>query len=450
MPKLQKMHLVIYLSSALLHGVWFAFSATFGAHDFQMYDSAHYLALSENLSTHNVFSRALQAPFYPDLARTPGYPVFLLVLQSIGVPLIAVACIQSLLAAIVPVLMFDVLRARLHSARVVSIAVSLLFIDLSVLLFAPYILTDGLFYVVFALLMWSLLRELKPDKVNFAKTIFLPALLTGCLVMIRPIALFLPLLLIVWWFYQHQKLRTIVLGAVLVFALPGGWAIRNYATFGTFSMSSMGPNNLLMFNAAGVQAYAEQRDFEVVQREWMVAARSNFDWENDHHATRDYMRWCRHEALTIFRAHPQATVRIFTENALSFFLKPPRGYFDLNFNLKSTYAPLGALGDQRNLSARFIALRLETSTIGLILTVTQFLVNVIQLLLATIGFIHLWKVNRPVFYLLVIGVAYFWFFSLFTQTDARFRLPVVPLLVLASGFGFEKLANFRRLKTKAS
>ncbi len=449
MPKLQKMYLVIYLSSALLHGVWFALSATFGSHDFQMYDSAHYLTLSENLSTHNVFSRALQAPFYPDLARTPGYPVFLLFLQSIGIPLIAVACIQSLLAAIVPVLMFDLLRTRLHRARGALIAVSLLFIDLSVLLFAPYILTDGLFYVVFALLLWSLLRESEPTKTNFTKTVILPALLTGCLVLIRPIALFLPLLLIVWWLYQRKNLRAVVVGAFLVFALPGGWAVRNYAKFGTFSMSSMGPNNLLMFNAAGVQAYAEQRDFEVVQREWMASARSSFDWENDHYATRDYMRWCRAEAFAIFKTHPQATVRMFAENALSFFLKPPRGYFDLNFNLRSTYAPLGALGDQRKLSARLIALRHETSNIGLIMTSIQFLVNVIQLLLATLGFIHLWSVNRAIFYLLVIGVVYFWFFSLFTQTDARFRLPVVPLLVLACGFGFEKLANFRRLKTKA-
>lgn len=449
MPKLRKMYIAIYLSSAVLHLLWFALSATFGMHNFQLYDSAHYLILSENLSAHGVFSRALQAPFYPDLARTPGYPVFLLTLQSLGLPLVAVACIQSLLAALVPLLVFDLLRLHLHTLRAVSVAVALLLVDCSVLLFAPYILTDGLFYVVFSVLVWSLLRDIDFEKASFKQAILLPALLTGCLVMIRPIAIFLPFLLIMWWVYQRNTLRAIVVGAFLVFALPGGWVARNYVTFGTFSMSSMGPNNLLMFNAAGVQAYAEQRDFEAVQREWMAAAQSNFDWKNDPYATRDYMQWCQHEAMAIFRAHPQATVRMFAENGLSFFLKPPRGYFDLNFNLKSSYTPIGELGDQRKFSTRLSALRNETSSIGLTLTVAQFFVNLVQLFLAAIGFVYLWKKNRAAFYFLGAGILYFWFFSLFTQTDARFRLPVVPLLVVASGFGFEKLAIFRILKTKA-
>ncbi len=450
MPKLRKMYVVLYLSSAALHVLWVTLSATFGLHEFQLYDSAHYLTLSENLSTHGVFSRALQAPFYPDLARTPGYPVFLLALQSIGLPILAVAYLQSLLAACVPVLIFDVLQRRLHSTRAALLAASLVMLDFSVLLFAPYILTDGLFYVLLATLLWLMLRYTEPEKQRFANTVLLPALVTGCLVLVRPIAFLLPFLLIFWWVFHRKSLLSIALGALLVFALPGGWVARNAITFGTPSLSSMGPNNLLMFNAAGVQAYAEQRDFEMVQREWMALARSNFDWESDRLATRDYMRWCRREALQVFKTYPGATLRMLVENGVSYFLKPPRGYFDLNFDLKSSYTPVAELGDTRSVTDRFAALQRETSTIGLGLTALQFLLSLLQFILAVVGLVHLWKVNRSLFFLLLASLLYFWFFSLFSQTDARFRLPALPLLVVASGFGIEKLVNFRLLKTKAS
>lgn len=450
MPKLQKMYLVVYLCAVAIQVIWFVCGMHFGTHRFQLYDSAHYLILSENLATHGAFSRAMQDPFFPDIARTPGYPFFLLVMQQMGASLTAISLFQCLLAATVPVLIFDLLRRHLRSIQFAIAAVVVLLIDLSVLLFSPYLLTDSLFYVGFAWLLWVLLRFSNTSTPHIGVQIILPALLTGCLVLIRPIALFLPILLVLWWVFQKKPLRVVLLGVLLVFALPGGWMTRNYNTFGVFTMSSMGPNNLLMFNAAGVQAHAEKRSFEAVQGEWMAAARSNFDWQNDPNATRNYMRWCRSEALRIFKNHPIATTRVYLENAASFFLKPPRGYFDVNFNLRSEYTPVSELGDRRSITARFGALRNDTSSIGLALTTLQFLLNLFQLAMATLGLAFLWKINRSWFYLLSTALLYFWFFSLFTQTDARFRLPVVPILIIASGFGFEKLATFRYRKAKAS
>ena len=62
--------------------LFFLFLSTEG--EFLEADSGYYLRLAEILREHHVFSDSVQAPFHPQIFRTPGYPAFLALLSMLG------------------------------------------------------------------------------------------------------------------------------------------------------------------------------------------------------------------------------------------------------------------------------------------------------------------------------------------------------------------------------
>ena len=61
-------------------------------------DQLHYLLLGKNLMEHGSFSRCTEAPYRPDMFRTPVYPFFVGVLDHLGGPA-AIYLFQVLLHA---------------------------------------------------------------------------------------------------------------------------------------------------------------------------------------------------------------------------------------------------------------------------------------------------------------------------------------------------------------
>lgn len=426
----QRLTIPVVFSVALaVRLIWWALAYGLGDYGFTTYDSEQYLRLAENLRLYGVFSQSVSAPFYPDVVRTPGYPVWLAFWGWLELPIAGIALVQSVLGALVPVV-------AMRTARALGFLGCgwmglLLAVDAGLAVFAPLMLTDALFTLLVAVWMHLLLTA--TSRPNWLAT----AALAGALVLIRPSGLFIPLATLAWALVR-LGVKPISLGvAVVAMALPFGWMVRNYSEQNSFILSTIGPNTLYLFHAAAVKAQAEKRSFQSVQSEMINELNMRFDWGNDPEAISDFTTYCKHASMDVYRAYPAAAAKVTVMNLTSFIAKPPRGYFDVALGLGKSNTPVTGFQADRSqgLLQRLMA---TTSATTMAFSGYQFALQLLQTLLFILGLRILWIRHKPLALLVMAVFGYFWFTSAITETDARFRLPVLPIMALCWAVALEK------------
>lgn len=432
---LQKIEVRLFAFAFSLRLCWWLAVMILGNASFVYYDSDQFILLAENLYQHGVFSRGSiesATGLFPDIARTPGYPIFLIPFRALGIPLEVVALLQLLLASFVPIWLYRS-AVILNAPRKFLVAL-IPILDLSFVFISGTILSDGLFFTLLCLSIYLSLRELSKQGVPW-----LTALLLVALIWIRPIAVFLlPVFVFLFVFppggIQRKPSGQLLKGLMLFMLLFSLWPVRNYRHFGVFTYSSMSTNNLLLYNAAAAKAKAVGTDFTSVQHSLAREVMATQDWEHDPHATRHYLDTCRAKAVSIILEHPKESSSVIIKNLAGYFVKPPRSYFDLVFQKDFKYEPLTGFASEGSLSHRFNRFFSQSHRSTLLLSLYALVVNLITLALAIVGSVYAWKHHRRAAIFLITLLFYFWFLSVFTMTDARFRIPAIAALSLLSGF----------------
>ena len=224
-------------------------------------DSVQYLTLAENLQDHGIFSQSFSAPYVADVQRTPGYPVFLMLLGGF-VPLVLV--VQHLLVLATGYLLYRILR-RYFSRRSAMTAMWLYLLQPYPMIFASMVLSETLFtFLLLAalslFLRWYRLYGLLDLALAFAVL---------CLAAyVRPIGY--PLLLAAGLLtsiklFVHRR-WLMVPGLALVLLVPalliGPWMLRNQALTGQYTFSSMGRMGLLHGRMGGLEAWRQGRSLD--------------------------------------------------------------------------------------------------------------------------------------------------------------------------------------------
>ncbi|MGF1564927.1 MAG: hypothetical protein ACFCUH_06145 [Flavobacteriales bacterium] len=411
----------IFAIALIIRLIWWGVAHFYGAYTFTTYDSSQYLQLAHNVLHHGEFSQSVSAPFYPDVVRTPGYPLWLVLFGWMSSPTGFIALVQSVIGSLVPVVVAKTALAL--KLRFAGWAGLLLAVDAALVVFTPLVLTDGLFTLLFAVWFYQMVTA----RSGFGW--MTAALLAGVLVLIRPSGLIIPLATFVWCGVRiGWKPFSLGVGIVALL-LPFGWMLRNYTVQNTFALSTIGPNTLYLFHAAAVKAKGEDRSFNAVQSEFIENLNARFDWANDPQAISDFLAHCKRTSISIYAQYPKAAAQVTASNLVAFIAKPPRGYFDDALGLKKGYDPVTGFQANKdlNLAQRLID---NTSKVSLALSGYQFVLQLAQTVLFALGMKSLWSVNRRLSLLIAALFAYFCLSSAITQTDARFRLPVLPLMGL--------------------
>ncbi len=219
-----------------------------------MGDVKGYLLLAENLYEHGVFSLSLEEPLMPDSFRAPGYPSFLAALYAVFGSWLMVLVAQSVVVSVAPALLYLVVRP-LHerAAWWGSIAFALE----PIRLFASSVLLSDALFV--CLLLGMLLLFIKAVERSSLALVAGVGLLLGAAILVRPIAQFLPLVLLGYLAFQRVPWRrALPLAAVFLLvcaALVLPWMARNHARFGSWSISSVSTYNLAVYNAPEYARY---------------------------------------------------------------------------------------------------------------------------------------------------------------------------------------------------
>lgn len=230
-------------------------------------DAKGYAILAQNILNHGVFSVAQEPPYYPESFRSPGYPAFLAALFAIFNNWTAVAFAQVILLSIAPMLLYLLLRPYHERAAFWG---SILFaIEPVHLYLSSTLLSDALF----ATLLLASLLCLERARGGLWRHGAAGGLVLGAAILVRPIAMFLPLLYVAYATLprptkaQWLAAAAIVAG-VMVVVLP--WSLRNWQHFHSFSTSSVGAYNLMLYNAPEYLKYRPSLEGQRVYDEFMA------------------------------------------------------------------------------------------------------------------------------------------------------------------------------------
>jgi len=337
--------------------------------------------------------------------RTPGYP---LLLAAFGLHVVPVIVFQHLLNAALAVAIYLFVARRIGSRFVALTAAVLFAADTPTLHYANKILTESLFtallFVVFVLVAYN--RKLP-----------LAGVLTGVLVLIRPVAIVYFIVVALCLALNRVRARTIAAFIALALVLPIGWEFRNLHHTGVFTISSIGGLNMLSYRAAGALAIEDDGDFDadlvdeqkglVGDADAEIQAKLHIqDAEDLPDAVRS--KYYSQIAWRVLRQHPRAAAMLTLRGLLV-------NLFDSRWEGMEVVSRFPATIVQHGLDA-FTA---------------------IVFAFATIGAIALWRRDRNLALLLVATIGYYVLISAGGESESRFRVPVMPQLLIAAACGIE-------------
>jgi hypothetical protein len=337
--------------------------------------------------------------------RTPGYP---LLLAAFGLRVAPVIVLQHLLNAALAVAIYIFVMRRLGSRFVALTAAILFAADTPTLHYANKILTETLFTVVLFIVF---------VLVAYARKLPLAALLTGVLVLIRPVAILYFAIVVLCLVVRRIRLRTLAVFIALALVLPLGWGLRNLHHTGVFTISSISGTNMLLYRAAGALAIEDDGDFDADLDDEQKGLQADADTEiesrlriSDAEELPDAVRGTNYSqiAMRVLRQHPRATAMLTLRGVLV-------NLFDSRWEGLEIVSRLPAEIVHRSLDA----------------------FGAIVVAFAAIGIAALWRRDRDLALLLVATIAYYVIISAGGESEARFRVPVVPYLMIAAACGVE-------------
>lgn len=357
--------------------------------DFFFPDSFTYMAPAQHLRHGLGF---VTEPGVPETMRTPGYPLFLLPFTNMAL----VVALQHLMNAGLAVAIYFFTRRRL--SRFAAVVAAMIFaLDVPTIHYANKVLSETLFTLLLFVLFVLAARG-KPS-----------GLLSGVLVLIRPVAIL--------YFAVLLRRRRMIAFCIAALLLPLLWAARNGYRTGVFTVSSIAGVNWLEYRAAGALAMEDQgedfpADLRMHQKELEDDAEDEIDdrlhvaAEDLPHAVmaREYGRIGRRVALQ----HP-AALAVLTARGL---------LVDL-------------------LDSDWEALEVVSVLHPSLLELTCNALQAALLVFAAIGILTLWRSDRELALLLLLTIAYFVVMAAGAESEARFRVPVIPQFAIAAAAGVD-------------
>ncbi len=381
--------------------------------DFYYPDSFTYLAPSLSMLRGLGFSTEGD----PETLRTPGYPVFLLPFVAMKAPAGAIVAIQHLMDALLAAAIY-ILARRNGARRSAAFAAALILgLDTITIHYANKILTETLSAViVFSIFVIVTHRRTLP-------ALILTGLLCGALVLVRPVAILYFGVVILWLAYVRTRPVAIVVFAAAALLPPLAWASRNAAHTGVFTISSIGSSNLLMHRAAGALAMEDHGgDF---------AARLNARQHELQKIVDDRIK-SQEGVDDPFDLNTADLAPYYSALARSILVRHPRGAMlvtlrGLAVNIADTdWDALAEVVDDDLIPEEATKIAVHAWTWAL-------------WLVAIAGVVVMWRRDRPLALLIAATIFYFIFMAAGGEAEARFRVPVVPLMAYAAAFSLSRL-----------
>jgi 4-amino-4-deoxy-L-arabinose transferase-like glycosyltransferase len=419
-----------------------------GAHPvlFMDPDSWEYHRLASNLVAGNGYSWETQAPYAPNLYRTPGLPMLLAGVYAVtGASIPAAIVLQAVMSTVNVLLTFFLASALTRRPGIALTAAAVLALDPVAIQYSNLLLTETFTSALILCAVGCLWQYQRT-----AATIWLLA--TGAVlavgILMHPVLLYLPLLLPLVPFLRRST-RTgrqvaIALAATLLALAPASaWIVRNARVGDLPGISSVTAVNMLKYKAAGVEAELRGTSREV-ERDRLT---DECEAELPADATPgDRFRLWQRRATAILLAHPLTYCKVHAKGMLIEMFGVERDhttrllYGDAVLNQKGEYTDASI----KEARARGPVLALEAARYGILGW------QAVLMLGLAIG---IWSTarTRPGFFaILLIVPIYVLILSGGPEACPRFRVLYLPIFSLLTAFGAERILKRREKASPAT
>ncbi|MCL4468155.1 MAG: glycosyltransferase family 39 protein [Deltaproteobacteria bacterium] len=396
---------------------------------FFLADSYQYNLLGVNIAQHGYYT---PNGGEPGLSRAPGYPVYLAAVYKIfGVKPAIALFLQIVLSGLIPLFLF--MNAELlFSKRVARIASVLSIVEPVSIIYANMLLSETLFVVFLLLSTYFFIKSLKNKNTT---ALFVSAITAGIGAYFRPVILYLPLAyafmyISVSWLSFKDRIKY-ALSIVLITGLTIlPWITRNYIVDRYKGFCSIQDLSLYNYRAAGVIADIEHLPLGEVQDRLKQAVPPGLSLANKYQFLRD-------KAISVIIRHPYAYLKVMMKGSVIMLLSPERyavfkladikpRVLDVMWKGHSIHQALNMLmSDPVVVSSVVLYQLLFTIIIGLLIAIGM-------LIIAGEGFI------KELLIMLFI-IAYFVAVSAGPEAEPRFRLPVLPYMLIIAAFALSSL-----------
>jgi 4-amino-4-deoxy-L-arabinose transferase-like glycosyltransferase len=367
--------------------------------------------------------------------RTPGYPVFIALVYWLGGPHPFLLVLAQVLVGTVNVFLTYLFGKLLLPKPAALLGALFLAVSVESITSVFYILTETLFtaFLVAAMLAW-----VKGYREKSFIWTGIAALSMGACVLVRPVALFFPVMAALAWLFRkgvslprQAAFAGLFLGLYLLTLLP--WVLRNEAVLGYPTISTISADAMLFYNAASLEASLRNVSEAEIRLEYpgrisqALEAHGLADTEANRARVEESL------ARQILLAHPFRYLLIHLKSDLNGLLPDvtgPTEILGLTVGGKGTLSILnqsGLLAAIRNYYGRNLWLLWLTLPVVLLLGLVYLLglVGAISLIRQNLWLAAFALLSPPFYYLLAPGAA----------SLPRFRVPVMPFLCLLAGQG---------------
>ena len=228
-------------------------------------DSFSYVKPAEELLSHGRFySNGL-----PELFRTPGYPLFLIPGILLGKVETVTIAFQIILSCLTTYIVFRIASTLFGDARIAAWSAFVYAIDPVSILYASKLLSDTLCAFLTVSFVYCLLKYFKTESL---KTLLPSSILVSLSVYVRPAGYFLPIVIaMVLLAWCLKKRKTVLFTHALVFLvcslfITGLWQLRNLRQADYSGFSSVSDYNLYCYQAASLRAVQERVPYYEMQQ----------------------------------------------------------------------------------------------------------------------------------------------------------------------------------------
>jgi hypothetical protein len=220
-------------------------------------DTASYLEPGRNLLFYGRFYTGM----FPEIDRTPGYPLFLAIVSLPGAAIAALA--QVILSVFTVVLVWRLARAVFAEDRIALAAAWFVAFEPVSIIYSVRLLPETLFLVLLLLSLERLAIFLSGRRLRI---LAVAGLWLAAATFVRPVSYYLPAALALGLFAVLARvpgLRWKAPAVLLLSVLPwlAAWQARNLLETGFGGFSSIVARNLYFYQAAEVAARIEHRSF---------------------------------------------------------------------------------------------------------------------------------------------------------------------------------------------
>ena len=399
-------------------------------------DSVRYHALACTLLDYHRFASSATAPPEP---LTPMYPLFVAGVYAVcGKTPWAVYAAQILLDCVSCLLVFLALR-RVLNITIAHVAAAVYAIDPLAIRYASAFLSETLFLFVLALVLYlfgtlRVSERGKRDGVRYG----LLGILCGLGALVRPIALYIPIVLVVlvlvtWRHRLSLGLRNAVLLLAGAAVILSPWLIRSQRDFGHAALTYVDAWNLLKLNVGSVEAAKRHQDPHLTGEELFAEADAMMVADGLHPDRLNLLEkagYWRRLAFRYIQRDPAAFVMAQVRGAIFVLVRPGTGEFAGAFGSEVHY-----IGDAQGFLPALREFVARKSRVEMLIGGTICLMLLLTYAAFGVGLLVGWRrYDRP-------WLAFCVFMALYlvgvggVVGEARFRVPAMPFAVGLVGIG---------------